>query len=429
MNANNYSDEIYAGSKPSSMMRAVWLYCLVALYLVYEMGVQAVPAIIVTDLMRDLHLDAAALGVMAGIYFCSYTLMQIPAGVLYDRFSVRAVLIIPILVCSIGCYLFAVSNHLWDGSIARLLMGFGGAFAYTSVLVVANDVFDKKHFALMAGITQMLAALGGLLGQRPMIPLVHTYGWRGAMEILALAGLFTAILVWSFINYPKEKPVQAKQGHFLSGLFELVKNRQTWIIAVYACALWAPMCIFAALWGVAYLQLAHHLTEASAATINSMMWIGVAVSSPILGWWSNHISARRLPLIVSALIGVVASAILVLIQPLPPFIVGVLVFLIGAACGGQALSFASVKENNPEHLQATALGFNNMAVVISGFIFQPLSSALIQYHWDGAVVNGSPMYHAQDYQLGMILIPMVFLVGLLMSSFGIRESIGSDSTR
>ncbi len=423
-----YPDEIYAGSKPSSMFRAVWLYCLVALYLVYEMGVQAAPGIITANLMRDLHLDAAALGIMAGVYFCSYTLMQIPAGVLYDRFSVRAVLVIPILVCSIGCYLFAVSNHLWDGSIARLLMGFGGAFAYTSVLVVANDVFDKKHFALMAGITQMLAALGGMLGQRPLVPLIHDYGWRATMEMLAVVGLITAVLVWSFITYPKEKVTHTKNTHAFSGLFELVKNRQTWIIAVYACMLWAPMCIFAQLWGVAYLQSAHHLSQDSAALLSSLSWIGVAVSSPLLGWWSNAISQRRLPLILSALIGVIASTLLVFVQPLPTFIVGVLIFLIGAACGGQALSFASVKENNEEYLQATALGFNNMAVVISGFIFQPLASALIQWHWSGSVVNGDAVYLAQDYTVGMILLPAVFLLGLIMSSFGIRESLGSSNS-
>ena len=85
-----------------TFLRSVLIFVLVALFLVFEMAVQVSPGVMTQQLMADLHLNANQLGVMSGCYFFSYTLMQIPAGLLYDRFNVRTVIILPLLTCSLS---------------------------------------------------------------------------------------------------------------------------------------------------------------------------------------------------------------------------------------------------------------------------------------------------------------------------------------
>lgn len=409
----------------TNLPRAIILFVLAASFLVYEMGMQVSPGVITDQLMRDLHLNAWQLGLMAGFYFYTYTAMQIPAGLLYDRFTVRSVMILPLLICAYGSYLFGISDSMVDGAIARVLMGAGGAFAFISVLVVAADVFPDKYFALLAGITQLLAALGAMFGEAPLIPIIDTYGWRHTMVLIAFVGFGLAFIIWFVVNYPKEFPdreEQASSHSAMSSVKAIAANPQTWVIALYALLLWAPMASFASLWGVPYLMKAHSMSKATAATIVLLMWCGIGAGSPLLGWWSDKIGLRKLPLMVSSLTGFIALSLVVFVPNLPTVLVGLFVFLAGAACSGQVLSFAVVRENNQRINHAAAIGFNNMAVVISGALFQPLVGKLIHSSWSGVMVKGLPVYSAQDYTHGMLVVPMSYALGALICFFLIKET-------
>ena len=155
-----------------SLQKAIFLYMLTALFLCFEMGLQVSPSVMTDHLIDSLQISVAGLGFMSGFYFYTYTLMQIPAGLLFDRFQVRWVIVVPLLVCASGALVFSYATGIGSGSLGRLLMGMGSAFAFIAVLVVAGDLFEGKYFALLAGITQMLAAFGALLGEAPLLPAV-----------------------------------------------------------------------------------------------------------------------------------------------------------------------------------------------------------------------------------------------------------------
>lgn len=404
--------------------KAIGIFILVAFFLCYEMAVQVSPGVMTHELMRDLDINAAGLGLMSGCYFYTYTLMQIPAGLLYDRFSVRNIVLIPLLTCAIGAALFGLSHSVWEAALARLLMGLGSAFAFIGVLVVAADVFPKKHFALLAGLTQMLAAFGAMVGELPLVPLIAYLGWRHTMLYIAIVGFILAVFIWLFVRYKKvcSQTEIENLPNIKDSLKVISKNPQTWWIAIYACCLWAAMATFASLWGIPFLTTAYSLNHASAAGLISFMWLGIALCSPLLGWWSDFIANRKMPLIVSALVGLVCFTLVLFNKQIPVWSLGVLIFLAGGACAGQALSFAAVRENNTARNRATAIGFNNMAVVIAGALFQPLVGKLIQGHWDGKLIDGIPVYSTVDYQIGLSTIAICFLLGSIVSIFFIKET-------
>lgn len=410
-------------SKGMSFSRAILIYTLVALFLFYEMGIQVSPGIITKELMFDFNTNALGLGIMSGFFYYTYTLMQIPAGLLYDRFNVRIVLTVPVILCALGALLFSMADSIFLGSLGRLLMGAGGAFAFIGVLVVISDLFSVKYFPFFVGLTQLLAALGAMFGGLPLIPFIEQYGWRTTLGSIAIIGFVLAGFIGWIAHYQRKSNSEGvKHMGIVHSLKLIVTNSQTWVVAIYACVLWAPMAAFAALWGIPFLENVYGLTNGQAAFLNSLMWVGLACGSPLLGWWSSAISRRRLPLLVAALVGLVAFSFIISGIQLSVWAIGLLIFLAGAACAGQAISFSVIKDINSPKTMAAAIGFNNMAVVVSGAIFQPLIGKLIQNHYTGEIANGIPLYSGTDYQFGLAIIALCYAVGVFMCLFFVRES-------
>lgn len=413
---------------------AIGIYILVSLFLCFEMAVQVSPGVMTSQLMRDFKINAFGLGIMSGFYFYTYTLLQIPAGLFFDRFNVRFVVVIPLLICVMGTFLFSQADNIAVASMARALMGLGSAFAFIAVLVVAADLFPNQYFALLAGITQMLAAFGAMGGEYPLSKMIEVLQWRNTMIVFSVIGLILASLIWIFVRYKKNIANQEVNLNIWQGLKKTVSVSQTWWIALYACLLWAPMVAFASLWGVPFLKSAYNISTSHATTLVSFMWLGLALISPILGFWSDRIRKRKLPLVLSAGVGFL-SFFLVLFFHLPLALVAGLLFFCGAACSGQALSFALVKDISTSNL-ASAIGFNNMAVVISGAIFQPLTGRLIEAHRNGLVHNGV-IYATEDFRFALLTILVAFLIATLVAMICLREShceakfsrLAGDSTK
>ena len=88
-------------------------YLLAAFFLLFEMGVQSSPNVMTSKLIKDLGVGSASLGVAVGMYFVSYTFMQIPVGLLFDRISAKVILIGATLFCALGAYFFSLADSVW----------------------------------------------------------------------------------------------------------------------------------------------------------------------------------------------------------------------------------------------------------------------------------------------------------------------------
>lgn len=393
-----------------SLPKRIMIYVVVSLFLVFEMAVQVSPSVMAPQLMRDFGIGAFALGMMSSVYFYSYTAMQLPSGLLFDRFPPKLIIVSSIIVCVTGTLLFSIATNFYMACLARLLMGLGSAFAFISVLVVASDMFKAKHFAMFAGLTQMLAAFGAMLGQTPINGLVNIIGWHKTMLLLSAFGLVLAVSLVYLLNYQHErKKTLYVTTNWLErtkkDLTEIVRNRQNWYVAGYACLLWAPMSGFASLWGVSFLIHFDQLSTNQAAFISSMMWIGLALASPLLGILSHAIN-KVLLLWFSALLGAVAFGAL-LFMHLSIIELAISTFLAGAACAGQALSFAVVKQNNSSQVKSTSMALNNMAIVLSGALFQPIIGRLIDTFQHISL--------SLAYQVGCSVIFAAYLIGFIVA--------------
>lgn len=377
-------------------------------------------------MMQAFGVTGQGFGFISGFYFYAYAPSQLPAGVLYDRYGPRKLMTFAILLCAFGSAFFAATDSILTACIGRFLIGVGSAFSFIGVLVLTSRWFPAHYFAILAGIAQLMSSVGAIFGEMPLAALIEHVGWRNASYILAAVGFILAGFFWMYIrDYPHQQN-QTVPDHYLRQewrrLVAVCKHAHTWIIGAYAFAVWTPIAVFAALWGVPFLQEKYQISVVLASSLCSMIWIGIGVGSPLLGWLSDRIESRRIALIISAVLGLFSTLILLYSPGLNLGWAYLVCFIFGLGAGGQTVSFAVVKENNSPELVGTASGFNNLAVLIGGAIFQPLVGYILQRTGSAHLVNGVSVYSVSSYQNALLVVPLCFLGGLLIACFVLKES-------
>jgi len=392
-------------------LKAVVYFILAGAFLFFEMAIQVTPNVMAIPLMHDLHLSATQLGFLSSVYFYSYSLMMIPVGLLYDRFSISRLLIIALCILGLGNVLFA-SQHEWLPLLAaRIFMGFGSAFAFVGVLVIIKEYFPPRQFALLVGVTQLMAALGAMLGETPVAALVNGVGWRHTSFIFAGVALMLAVLIFLFMRNTKQTTKQIIWSEVRCGLKALFSNSQTYWVALFAFLSWGPVVVYAELWGGTFLQTMFHTGIATASLGALFMWIGIAISAPILGYLSVRFSHKSL-MSLAMLVGAAGSLCLIYIPGIPFWVALALSFPMGIGAGAQILSFDLVRINNAKDGFGIGTGFNNFGVVLGGALLQPLVSFLIDKYKQ---VDAIAPYSVSTFHQSLWLIPVCFVLGALLS--------------
>lgn len=416
-----------ADAKAAAMLLPWLMWGLGALFYCYGFFQRVAPSVMVEELMRDFAVGAAITGTLSSLYFYTYAGLQIPIGLMLDKYGPRLMLTIAGLLGAAGAFAFSASETLMPAYLGRALIGIGAAVSWVGTLKLASSWFPPNRFALLTGLTMALGMAGAVGGQVPLAAAVATFGWRGTMAgAAALAGLLAAA-VWLIVrDMPKStaataQPTERPEGHgVLSGLKMAMAEPQTWWTALFGALLAAPMLSFAGLWGVPYMMQEYGLPRPAAATATSLMLIGWGIGSPLVGWVTDRVSRRRLPMIVTSGASLTLT-LLWLYAGLPLWLVYGLLFLTGVFAGGMILTFATAREHNPIWAAGSTLALVNMAVMSTGAIFQPLIGWLLDLQWDGTAIEGARVYSGAAYATALAVLPACQILSLL-GALKVRET-------
>ncbi len=390
-----------------------------ALFFFYAWILRVSPSVMIDEMMRDLAVGGAVIGNLSALYFYGYAGMQVPVGMLIDRFGPRRLMTAAALVCSVGCIIFALSSGITGVAVGRFVIGAAAAFSFVGAVAVAALWFPAQYFALFSGLAMMMGLLGGILGQAPFRLVVEALDWRGAILALAGGGVLIAVACWATVrDRPHETP---ERGSVFAGLGQVVRNRQTWLIAIAGLGTTGPILGFSGLWGVPYFVTTLGIDRAAAASITSMMFVGWAVGAPLIGWASDRIGRRRLPLIGGLAICLMSMVAILYIPGLSVATLMLLCFLCGFGGSAQIAGFAATRESNPPALSATAIGLVNGTVTGAGALFQPLLGWLLDLNWKGEMLGGARIYDAAAYQFALSAIVVGCLIGFFCA-IAMRET-------
>jgi MFS family permease len=394
-----------------------------ALFFFYAWIMRVAPSVMIDELMRDFAVGAAAIGHVSAFYFYGYAGMQIPVGVLMDRFGPRRLMTVAAAGCAVGCVMFALAPALWALSLGRFVIGATAAFSLVGAMTVAGQWFPARRFALLSGLAMMLGMAGGVFGQAPLRLLVERFDWQRASLVLAGGGVLLALAAIATVR----DKLRAADGlrQVMAGMVQVGRNRQTWLIAIAGLGSAGPLLGFAALWGVPFLALTQGLDRPAAAGVTSMVFIGWGVGAPVVGWLSDRIHRRKLPFAAGLMLSALAMAGLAWAPGLPLWAVSALCFLCGFGGSGQILGFAAVRELNPPAAAGAAIGVVNAVVTGAGALFQPLLGWLLDLAWTGEVADGVRVYSVAAYSTAFSVLVAAAVVGiaciLLMRETGCRQ--------
>src|SRR5262245_23753461 len=171
-----------------------------AVFFFYAWVLRVAPSVMVEELMRDFTVGAAVLGHLSAAYFYGYAGMQVPVGLLLDRFGPRRLMTVAALACAAGCVLFALSSSLAAATAGRLLIGASAAFSLVGSMAVAGQWFAASQFAILSGLSMALGMAGGVFGQAPLRLAVEASDWRATTLLLATGGVALSGAAWATVR-------------------------------------------------------------------------------------------------------------------------------------------------------------------------------------------------------------------------------------
>ena len=402
--------------------RATLAFSLGTLFFAYAFIQRVAPSVITAELMRDFAVGGTVLGSLSAFYFYAYASLQIPVGMLIDRFGPRKLMSVAAGLCAVASLVFAMSDSLWVALLGRAMIGATVAFAFVGTMAIAGYWFSASRYAMLAGFLQTVGMFGAVFGQAPLRLLIESAGWRGSFQLLALLALVLAVSIYFLVPHrPKHVLQQKKASGLLPGLGAVARNSQTWVCAFYGFSMTAIMLAFGGLWGVPWAQTVGGYSATEAAGIVSMIFLGWAIFSPIHGWLSDHMGRRNPIIRIGALVLLVSASFLFYAPPQSTALLMILMFVVGAAGDTMTVSFGSVRELNDPGYSSTSLGLMNMHVVGAGAVMQPLVGWLLDSQWTGAEVDGARIYSAAAYEYAFGSLLLVTAIALVLS-FALRET-------
>ena len=412
---------------PLSLAWTIWGFGAIF----YLMGFfqRVAPAVMTTELMQGFNLDATALGNLSAFYFYSYVSMQIPTGILADRWGPRRLLTAGAFVAAVGALLFALAPTIFWAYLGRFLIGGAVAVAFVGNLKLASEWFPARYFGMVSGAGLFFGIVGAVFAGTPLRILIVAFGWRDTMLVSAVVTFVICAGVWIIVrDHPGDKGYAGytdaaagtdpnpRPGIF-SGIVEVLRYPNTWLLFVIPGGLVGCVLTFGGLWGVPFLSTHHNLPPTQAAALNSALLVAWAIGGPVFGGLSDRIGRRKPLYFLGCVLAVVGWIVILFIPNLPLILLTIILVITGFASGCMIISFAFAKESVPAYLAGTVNGVINMGVISGPTLLQPAVGWMLDRNWTGELIGGVRIYDLAAYRAGFLLMLVWALVSLALLFF------------
>jgi predicted MFS family arabinose efflux permease len=273
------------------------------------------PQSVSLSFMQDFGTDAAGVAMLASSYFWGYTLMQIPAGLLVDRYGVKRVVLFSMAASSLGSAAFALAPNLMDVFAARLIVACGDALVFTALLKLVALSFTDERFGVMSGISQVSGYVGGVMATTPLAAAVTGFGWRACFVFIACVGVANLALA-SLALKPDPASRSAKTlGGVLGAARQSLAQIANWGCAMTFASHFAVVTTLSGVWGIPMVAHFFNMSPSAASTPLLVFMVGNAIGSIFLG----HMADRAAAALDTALVRICVLRMILIAMLLPPF--------------------------------------------------------------------------------------------------------------
>lgn len=369
---------------------------------------RSVNAVIADDLIADIGLEPAALGLLTAAYFISFAAFQLPLGLLLDRFGPRRVEAGLLLVAAAGALLFSFGDGLESLTAARALIGFG----VSACLMAAfkNNIlwWPMDRLPLMNGLILASGGLGALVATTPVAALLALTDWRGVFQLLAGVTGLSAALLFFVVPEPRQRPGPAPSfGDMLCGVGDIYRSSAFWRVAPVAVLSQATFMAYQGLWAAPWMAEVNGLDRATIAGHLESIAIGMTAGFVMLGFAASALDRRGFPMSATTTV-LVALFLLLQASLVVPWVEapGVQWLLFGMLGTGSTLYYAMLSRSFPSEFAGRANTALNLLAFIGAFTIQAGIGPLIQGF--GALGFDAALAHRTTLTLIMIATALAF---------------------
>ena len=237
------------------------------------------------NLMHDFNINPNNMGLLGGVFFLSFAIFQIPAGILIDKYGPRKVMSFVIIFAVLGSIIFALSNSFYILLIGRVLMGLGCSICLMGSLVLITRWTDSDQFSKLAGIILAVGGIGGLLATTPLSYFSELFGWRLSFWLAAVV-TFCVMLLYYFILEDRKNDLilnRSNETISLKNLLFILKERNFKFMIPMSLMSYSSLVVILGLWGAPYLKDIHGLDSVERGKILMLMAISWNIGSFVFG--------------------------------------------------------------------------------------------------------------------------------------------------
>jgi MFS family permease len=371
------------------------------------------------DAQHRFHIGAGALASFAVLQLLVYAGLQVPVGLLLDRFGSLRLVVCGAVFMAGGQLLMATTHSVGGAVAARVLVGAGDAMTFISVLRLVPQWFPARRVPVLTQVTGIVGQAGQVLSAVPLAALLAGPGWTTAFLGAAGAGVFVAIVAFAALHDTPQRRIASGAPVTLRRLRDDLGN--AWRHPGTRLGLWSHFTtqftgtVFALMWGFPFLIAGEGLPRETASTLLTLYVLVGMAAGPLIGVLVQRHPLRRSWLVLGVIVANAAGWGLVIAWPgrAPLPVLAVLILALGLGGPGSMIGFDYARTFNPPSRLGTATGVVN----VGGFVASLVSIELIGLILD-ARTGGSADYHIGDFKIAMAVQYLVGAVGV----FGILRT-------
>ncbi|MED4204942.1 MFS transporter [Neobacillus mesonae] len=406
--------------KQNSSFRWVVFASVLFTYL-FMSSQRTAPGLITEQLMSDFHVTATTIGLLTSIQYFVYTGLQIPMGMLADRYGPNFFLIIGAILTGIGTVIYSLSTNAFVLFFARILTGTGDATIWVNMVLILSQWFNAKEFTRLIGVAAMTGSLGFLLATVPFSLWIDLLGWRTAFFSTGLLLCLCSILLYLVLIKKPHQSVFVKSKSQREKTFVLLRrifsNRQAWALFLCHFGIVGTYVGFISSWAVPYGMNVYGMTRSDASQLILIGLVGALIGSPLISWISSRLGLIKRLYIVFHIILFLCWSSFLLFHGNPPLpLLNILFFIIGLSYGANALTFAAVRQSFPIMESGIVSGFANTGGFLSAVLLPGIFGKILDHFQSasGSITDG--------YYYGFIT-PVIFSMFGLFGVMLLKESV------
>lgn len=382
------------------------------------------------DAQERFGVGASALAVFAVLQLLVYAGLQIPVGLLLDRFGSLRLVLAGAAVMASGQVLMAFTDGLGGAILARVLVGAGDAMTFISVLRLVPHWFPAKRVPVLTQLTGLMGQLGQILSAVPLAAVLAGAGWTTAFLGTAGVGVFVALVALATL---RDTPERRVSGASVSWQRLGTDLGSSWRHPGTRLGLWAHFTtqftgtVFALMWGVPFLVAGQGLSRATAGVLLTVFVVTGMLAGPVLGMLTQRHPLRRSWLVLGIVaINMTAWAVVIAWPgraPLPLLVA--LVIALGLGGPGSMIGFDFARSFNPPSRLGTATGVVNVGGFVASLVTIELIGLILDYR-----TGGGNDYHIDDFRVAMsvqFLVAAAGVAGILRTRRLTRRHVAAES--